>query len=403
MLTKYDTDAAMQSAGFPSNDNRNNNNTNSTNPLHLNRHIPSNSNSNSSYPAVTVSGGQGLNSGPVLPVLRDVPFGTNFSVPDHGDDGGLSPIFLEGYAHGADGIAQYLEQRRDAPDFHQHLQSFGGGVDHNVHADCVAASGNQLNLDSLTAHSLCSHGSSKCSRNPSLMGTASNSSTTSPSSRPSTNSTDFHPSQNSSTRRGTTKNQRHNSNASTARTVDSLSIDDDGSPETSAALSTRIAAAIKSIRLLGFSGIEELTAQFYTADLNDLPALADAQRASRRRELARMLSQIRENANDGWSDWETHGYREEIVHAAEEILSDECRRFLEEHENATGGKGAKSRQQLKRQFQDEVSFGKAQVYSNHVYTNFLAVTEFIWCTRGSLFVIQGLGRNRPLCSNCECD
>lgn len=360
----------MQSAGFPSNDNRNN--TNSTNSMHLNRHIPSNSNSNSNsnYPAVTVSGGQGLNSGPVLPVLRDVPFGTNFSVPDHGDDGGLSPIFLEGYAHGADGIAQYLDQRRDAPEFHQHLQSFGG-VDHNVQADCVAASGNQLNLDSLTAHSLCSHGSSKCSRNPSLMGTASNSSTTSPSSRPSTNSTDLH-SQSSSTRR-TAKAQRHNSNASTARTMDTLSMDDDGSPEASAALSTRIAAAIKSIRLLGFSGIEELTAQFYTADLHDLPALADAQRTARRRELARMLSQIREHASDGWSDWEAHGYREEIVHAAEEILSDECRRFLEEHENATSGKGGKSRQQLKRQFQDEVSFSTldymriAHILTSHSY------------------------------------
>lgn len=352
VLTEYDAEAAMQSAGFPSNDNRNN--TNSTNPPHLNRHLPSNSNSNSNYRAVAVSGAQGLNSGPVLPVLRDVPFGTNFSVPDHGDDGGLSPIFLEGYTHSADGIAQYLDQRRDAPGLHQHLQSFGG-VDHNVHTDCVAASGNQLDLDSLTAHSLCSNGSSKCSRNPSLMGTASNSSTTSPSSRPSTNSTDLHLSQSSSTRRNA-KSQRHNSNASTAHTMDTLSMGDDSSPEASAALSTRIAAAIKSIRLLGFSGIEELTAQFYTADLHDLPALADAQRTSRRRELARMLTQIREHANDGWSDWEAHGYREEIVHAAEEILSDECRRFLEEHENAAGGKGGKSRQQLKRQFQDEVGF-----------------------------------------------
>jgi hypothetical protein len=115
---------------------------------------------------------------------------------------------------------------------------------------------------------------------------------------------------------------------------------------------------MKAIRALGFSGIEELTAQFYTADLQDRPALADAQRISRRRGLTRILANLREDAQDNWTEWEAQGYREEILRAAEDILGDECRRFSEE-EDARGRSSKRGRNNnitdLKQDFQDEVS------------------------------------------------
>jgi hypothetical protein len=168
--------------------------------------------------------------------------------------------------------------------------------------------------------------------------------------------------------KASTSGRRNCNTSSATRSIEGLSINRDEVPTT---LSARVATAIKAIRALGFSGLEELTAQFYTADLQDRPALADAQRISRRRGLTRILAKIREHAQDDWTEWEAQGYREEILRAAEDILSDECRRFSEE-EDACGS----SRRNItaeKQHFQDEVRtfFLFAEIYATcyHCYVD----------------------------------
>ncbi|KAF2463259.1 uncharacterized protein BDR25DRAFT_347323 [Lindgomyces ingoldianus] len=98
-------------------------------------------------------------------------------------------------------------------------------------------------------------------------------------------------------------------------------------PSATGTLSTRLASAQSTIKPLGFSSIEDLCTQFWTADLNDRPSLADTQRLSRRRELPHMLSQVRERST-GWSDWEVQGWRDEVTRSAETVLEDECKRYL---------------------------------------------------------------------------
>lgn len=94
-----------------------------------------------------------------------------------------------------------------------------------------------------------------------------------------------------------------------------------------APLSARLASAQASLKPQGFTSIEDLVTQYWTADLTDRPALADAQRLSRRRELPRVLSTLRERASE-WDDWESQGWRDEATRSAETVLVEECRRFL---------------------------------------------------------------------------
>ncbi|ORY01112.1 hypothetical protein BCR34DRAFT_592361 [Clohesyomyces aquaticus] len=91
--------------------------------------------------------------------------------------------------------------------------------------------------------------------------------------------------------------------------------------------STRVASALGQIKPIGFTSIEDLCTQFWTADLTDRPSLADSQRLSRRRELPQMLSKLREASNE-WTDWEAQGWRDEVTRSAETVLVDECQRYL---------------------------------------------------------------------------
>lgn len=92
-------------------------------------------------------------------------------------------------------------------------------------------------------------------------------------------------------------------------------------------LSSRIASAQASLKSHGFTSVEDLVTQFWTADLSDRPALADAQRLSRRRELPRLLSTLRERASQ-WDDWESQGWGDEATRSAETVLVEECQQFL---------------------------------------------------------------------------
>ncbi|MCJ1245652.1 hypothetical protein MMC30_002856 [Trapelia coarctata] len=124
----------------------------------------------------------------------------------------------------------------------------------------------------------------------------------------------------------------------------------------SSPLSSRLASALDTTRQLGFSSVDDLAAQFWTADLRDRPSLADAQRLSRRRGLPRMLAELRKNSDD-WTSWEAQGYHDEVVHAAEAVLDDECRRFLVAGRSLSGSSSRPQEEEthdLKRMFQEEL-------------------------------------------------
>ena len=145
--------------------------------------------------------------------------------------------------------------------------------------------------------------------------------------------------------------------ATRATEIPSIKKNKENLAEASGTLSSRIESSINAIRGFGFSSIEDLAGQFYTADLGDRPALAAAQRISRRRGLTRILAKVREHAKDDWTDWEAQGYREETIRAAEDILGDECRRFSEKEgtRGSSSNRRGRNSVDLKRRFQDEVS------------------------------------------------
>jgi hypothetical protein len=318
----------------------------------------------SSYPAM--SGGGSLSIPPTVPV----PFANTFPVPEWAGDGRLSPtnnLLPQGYEDEMDSLGRYLEQHRhtiESRDLHSHTRSSttssswvsshrpGQSADSSsipdriiMPSDSVSARENEISAGALsTRTSLSKHGSRMSSGSPRLLDVYS----------------DLELNQNNNpsqlaTAKASIPGRRHHDTSSTTPAIDGLNITRDEVPTK---LSSRIASAMKAIRALGFSGIEELTAQFYTADLQDRPALADAQRISRRRGLTRILANLREDAQDNWTEWEAQGYREEILRAAEDILGDECRRFSEE-EDARGKSSKRGRNNnitdLKQDFQDEVS------------------------------------------------
>lgn len=340
-------DVPMPGGGFPLDG--------SSNATYIYNHHPP-----SSYPAVSGSGNLNI----------PVPFANTFPVPEWAGNGRLSPttnLLPQGYEDEMDSLGRYLEQHRhtiEGHDLHSHAKSStttsswvsshrpAQSTDSSsipdriiMPSDSVSArENNEISAGALpTRTSLSKNGSRMSSGSPRLHDVYS----------------DLEPNQkNNSSRLASTKTsitgRRHCNNPSTTPTMEGLSITKD---EASAALSSRITTAIKAIRALGFSGIEDLTAQFYTANLQDRPALADAQRISRRRGLTRILAKLREHVQDNWSEWEAQGYREEIVRAAEDILGDECRRFSEEEQEDSRGNNSRGRNitELKQHFQDEVS------------------------------------------------
>ena len=286
------------------------------------------------YSAVSGS----LSLDPALPVLHDVPFVNPFPIPEWVGDGRLLPttnlLAQQGNAH----------SQSTAGEFHPtSYQGLAGEIDSlgrplEQHRHAIEGHDMQSYAKSSTPSGVSSDQSCQSSD-----------SSTVPDQIMSGSSTSAHENETTVTTLSTrTSLSQHGSGASYEST------DRDRPVEGSAKLSSRIASAMIVICDLGFSGIEDLTAQFYTADLHDRPALADAQRVSRRRGLTGILTKLREHAKDDWTDWEAQGYREEIIRAAEDILSDEYHRFSEE-DDARGSREGRNIVEQKRQFQEEVS------------------------------------------------
>lgn len=121
----------------------------------------------------------------------------------------------------------------------------------------------------------------------------------------------------------------------------------------SATIGSRIESAIQAIRTLGFGSIDDLAAQYYTANLEDRPVVAHSQRISRRRGLTSILSSIRKQIkNNNWSDWEARGFLEEAVRTAEDVLEDEFYQFSKSYGREINPRGTMA--ELKELFQEEV-------------------------------------------------
>ena len=313
-----------------------------------------------------------------LGVTPAVPFGNpTFPVSGWHGDSSLPPtpnLIPQGYAQEMDNLGRYLDQQRHAMEYHDmqsHAKSSTASwslsdragqftdsstaPDRITPSDSVSACENEISVGPMsTQASLSKHGSRMSSRSPGHVDGYSSATDIEvercQSSRVTSTKNSPKPTATTTTTTSTSVRRQRNSTATTNITQSEVSTADP-----SGTVGARIASAMKSIRAHGFSGIEELTAQFYTADLQDQPGLADAQRISRRRGLTRILAKLRENAKEDWSDWEAQGYREEIVRAAEDILGEECRRYVEVDEDNNSKANDRNLSEMKREFQDEVS------------------------------------------------
>lgn len=106
--------------------------------------------------------------------------------------------------------------------------------------------------------------------------------------------------------------------ASSKRTTPSRRDSTQATPKSSSI--TRLEAGLAAVHAEGFDGIEDLLSEYYTADLSASPALANARRLGRNRQLPSLLAALRENAQK-WREWESQGYRNETIQSAECVLA----------------------------------------------------------------------------------
>ncbi|KAB5570726.1 hypothetical protein GE09DRAFT_718389 [Coniochaeta sp. 2T2.1] len=69
----------------------------------------------------------------------------------------------------------------------------------------------------------------------------------------------------------------------------------------------------------GFSSIDDMFGQYYTADFSHESHISSRQRSSRHSELPLLLSRLRDDI-EGWTQWEAHGYESEIIKSAASII-----------------------------------------------------------------------------------
>ena len=111
-------------------------------------------------------------------------------------------------------------------------------------------------------------------------------------------------------------------------------------------LEARFERVIKAVQEAGFEGIDDMSAQYYTATFKEDTVSHWAQSRSRSRSLHAFLASLHAST-DNWSDREIQGYRQQIMEAAEsfsvselsdareDIIQNEDRRSLALGENAS--------------------------------------------------------------------
>lgn len=83
---------------------------------------------------------------------------------------------------------------------------------------------------------------------------------------------------------------------------------------------------------LGFSNVDTVASQYYTAKFNPESAVSCDQRVSRQNQLPLLLAKLRTH-NQVWSQWESYGYQYEIIKSAEGVVRTERRGAITTQEN----------------------------------------------------------------------
>jgi len=74
----------------------------------------------------------------------------------------------------------------------------------------------------------------------------------------------------------------------------------------------------------GFSTFDSMASQYYTANFSHESIVSSEQRTSRQRQLPLLLVELRQHVK-AWTQWEAHGYYDEIIKSAESIVRSERR------------------------------------------------------------------------------
>lgn len=77
----------------------------------------------------------------------------------------------------------------------------------------------------------------------------------------------------------------------------------------------------------GFSSIDEMVGEYYTAEFSHDSPIARQQRVSRHSQLPLLVARLRGSART-WSQWEAHGYQSEIMTSAVSLVQDEQKGFV---------------------------------------------------------------------------
>lgn len=76
----------------------------------------------------------------------------------------------------------------------------------------------------------------------------------------------------------------------------------------------------------GFSSIDDMVGQYYTADFRQDSLVARQQRISRHTQLPHLFVQLR-SSSQTWTQWEAHGYQSEIMKSAVTLIQNEREAF----------------------------------------------------------------------------
>lgn len=99
-------------------------------------------------------------------------------------------------------------------------------------------------------------------------------------------------------------------------------------PAKTAPVSDRLRCLKQCAEELGFGSLDAAVSAYYTADLNDCPALHNERSLGRNRRLPTLLSDIQASSHS-WNMWEQTGFKQEILKAAEHFYVEECGRVCD--------------------------------------------------------------------------
>ncbi|KAF8846582.1 hypothetical protein BDZ45DRAFT_734152 [Acephala macrosclerotiorum] len=116
------------------------------------------------------------------------------------------------------------------------------------------------------------------------------------------------------------------------------------------------------LSIAGFGTFDSMASQYYTTDFSHESIMSSQQRASRQRQLPQLLMDLRQHVKT-WTQWEAHGYCDEIIRSAESIIASEkvgsmagqtqcCNKLLE----LSGTLSTSQLQPLMRMFQETRTF-----------------------------------------------